>query len=245
MKTNFKKYFQTFFNIYSILFILYFAISFLLTYFIRHYANWAFITVSLNLTYIILITGYFLFFLAILIQVLQNFKHHKRIILQWDNILRINVIVILLWIANILLLSYKVYINTSATVLINRFAKFYYQFYQAILISFYFFYALFVLSFFITLITFQVYLVYWYKINDLIYFNPLIDLTSFFFVLGSYTFVKYRINNLIIFLLKKLIIISFLIANIIKSYRLLIFKKETTPPQMLTIKMILSRETFY
>ncbi|WP_424526261.1 hypothetical protein [Spiroplasma endosymbiont of Glossina fuscipes fuscipes] len=239
MKTNFKKYFQTFFNIYSILFILYFAISFFLTRFIRHYANWAFINVTLNLTYIILITSAFLFFLAILIQVLQNFKHYKRIILQWDNILKINIIVLLLWIANILLLSYKVYVNTSATVLFNRFTKFCYQFYQLILISFYFFYALFVITFFVTLIIFRVYLVYWYKINDLIYFNPLMDLTLFFIVLGSYAFVKYRFNDLIIFLLKKLIIISLLIANIIKSYRLLIFKKETTPPQMLILNLIL------
>ncbi|MBW3059133.1 hypothetical protein D6D54_06370 [Spiroplasma poulsonii] len=239
MKTNFKKYFQTFFNIYSILFILYFGISFFLTRFIRHYTNWAFITVTLNLIYIILITGSFLFFLAILIQVLQNFKHYKRIILQWDNILKINIIVILLWITNILLLSYKVYVNTSATVLVNRFTQFYYQFYQSILISFYFFYALFVITFFVTLITFQIYLIYWYKINDLIYFNPLINLTLFFIILRSYTFVKYRINDLIIFLLKKLILISFLIANIIKSYRLLLFKKETTPPQMLEFKMIL------
>ncbi|WP_133165072.1 hypothetical protein [Spiroplasma poulsonii] len=159
--------------------------------------------------------------------------------MQWDNILKINIIVILLWITNILLLSYKVYVNTSATVLVNRFTQFYYQFYQSILISFYFFYALFVITFFVTLITFQIYLIYWYKINDLIYFNPLINLTLFFIILRSYTFVKYRINDLIIFLLKKLILISFLIANIIKSYRLLLFKKETTPPQMLEFKMIL------
>lgn len=159
--------------------------------------------------------------------------------MQWDNILKINIIVLLLWIANILLLSYKVYVNTSATVLVNRFAKFYYQFYQSILISFYFFYALFVITFFVTLITFRVYLVYWYKVNDLIYFNPLIDLTLFFIVLRSYTLVKYRINDLIIFLLKKLIIISLLIANIIKNYRLLIFKKETIPSQRLIFNTIL------
>ncbi|WP_425379703.1 hypothetical protein [Spiroplasma endosymbiont of Stenodema calcarata] len=236
MKTNFKKYFQAFFNIYSVLFILYFGISFFLTSFVNHYTKWAFINATLNLIYIVLITGAFLFFLVILIQVLQNFKHYKRIILQWDNILKINIIVILLWLTNILFLSYKVYVNTYTTVLFSKFTKFYYHFYDSILISFYFFYALFIITFFVTLITFRVYLIYWYKINDLIYFNSFTDLTFFFIVLRSYTFVKYRIDDLIIFLLKKLIIISFLVANIIKSHRLLLFKKETTPPQVAGIK---------
>ncbi|WP_338991710.1 hypothetical protein [Spiroplasma endosymbiont of Seladonia tumulorum] len=231
MKTDFKKYFQVFFNIYFILFTLYFGISLFLPCFVPHYTNWAFVSISLNITYIVLITGAFLFFLAVLIQILSDFKHYKRIILQWDNILKVNVIVILLWLANIFWLSYTIYWNITITGLLSRFTQFYFQLYQSILISFYFFYALFIITFFIAFVILRIYLIYWYKINDLIYFNPFLNLKLFLNILEPYLFMRYRINILFIFLLKKLIIISFIIANIIKTYRLILLKKEITPPQ--------------
>ncbi|PQP78371.1 hypothetical protein C6B38_06630 [Spiroplasma sp. ChiS] len=231
MRTDFKKYFQVFFNIYFILFILYFGISLFLPYFVSHYTNWAFVSISLNLTYIVLITGAVLFFLAVLIQILSDFKHYKQIILQWDSILKVNVIVILLWLTNIFWLSYTIYWNIAITGLLSCFSQFYFQLYQVILILFYFFYGLFITTFFVALVTLRIYLIYWYKINDLIYFNPFLNLTLFLNILEPYLFMRYRINILVIFLLKKLIIISFIIANIIKTYRLILFKKETTPPQ--------------
>ncbi|ALA97315.1 putative transmembrane protein [Spiroplasma kunkelii CR2-3x] len=232
MRTDFKKYFQVFFNIYFILFSLYFGISLFLPCFVPHFTNWAFVSILLNLTYIVLITGAFFFLLAVLIQILSDFKHYKRIILQWYNILKVNVIVILLWLANIFWLSYTIYWNITITWLLSFFTQFYFQLYQSILISFYFFYALFIITFFISLvILLRIYLIYWYKINDLIYFNPFFNLTLFLNILESYLFMRYRINILVIFLLKKIIIISFIIANIIKTYRLILFKKETTPPQ--------------
>ncbi|GAA6238580.1 MAG: hypothetical protein SPLM_06970 [Spiroplasma phoeniceum] len=129
MRIDFKKYFQVFFNIYFILFSLYFGISLFLPCFVPHYTNWAFVSISLNLTYIVLITGAFLFFLAVLIQILSDFKHYKWIILQWDNILKVNVIVILLWLANIFWLSYTIYWNITITGLLSRFTQFYFQLY--------------------------------------------------------------------------------------------------------------------
>jgi len=62
MRTDFKKYFQVFFNIYFILFTLYFGISLFLPCFVPHYTNCAFVSISLNLTYIVLITGVQCFF---------------------------------------------------------------------------------------------------------------------------------------------------------------------------------------
>ncbi|AHF57441.1 hypothetical protein [Spiroplasma eriocheiris] len=230
MKVNFKQFYRGFISTILGLFSAYILISSSFS-IIYPQGKLNFVNIILKLTYLVFISFVMLFFVGILLQIMLNFKSYQhQTNIQWKQVLKANWLIIILWIFNLSLFSYCLYV----TVLYNNY--FDKHFYPTFLTSFYSFYGIFSIGFIITLILFRIYIAW---IKDVSNITDLNNLTILKYLAHddlvktipyNFTIAFPNICELPIawFLLEK----AKLISNLRKTYLLTQFKKQTTPPHL-------------
>ncbi|AHF60752.1 hypothetical protein P344_01820 [Spiroplasma mirum ATCC 29335] len=230
MKVNFKQFYRGFISTILALFSAYILISSSFS-IIYPQGKLNFVNIILNLTYLVFVSFVMLFFVGILLQIMLNFKTYQhQANIQWKQVLKVNWLIIILWIFNLSLFSYCLYVTVIYN---NYFDK---HFYQTFLISFYLFYGIFSIGFVITLVLFRIYIAW---IKDISNITDLNNLTILKYLAHddlvktapyNFTITFPNIYELPIawFLLEE----AKLISNLRKTHLLTQFKKQTTPPHL-------------
>jgi len=237
MKIYVLKKYQKFINIFFIIFLAYilFSSSFSI---IDIAGNYSFLNITLNLFYLIWSSFIFLFFMGILVQILINFKQLKKTtISEWKLILFSNWQIIILWLCNIVLISYILFFGYTSIIFQLQNIIAYETIYSFLVILCYVFYAIFTISFIVMLILFRLYIGYLKNINDVI-------------ASSYYTFCKCTLTSIVIpqqsqLTMSILLIIypnynfnqwfikkASIVDNLRKTELLTQFKKQTTPPNL-------------
>nr|CAK99470.1 hypothetical transmembrane protein [Spiroplasma citri] len=236
MKIYVLKKYQKFINIFFIIFLVYilFSSSFSI---IDIAGNYNFLNITLNLIYLVWSSFIFLFFMGILMQILINFKQLKKTTISaWKLILFSNWQIIILWLCNIVLISYILFFGYTSIIFQLQNIIAYETIYSFLVILCYVFYAIFTISFIIMLILFRLYIGYLKKINDVI-------------ASSYYTFCKYTLTSIVVTkhnqLTMSILLIIYpnydfnqwfkkatIVDNLRKTELLTQFKKQTTPPNL-------------
>ncbi|WP_425379266.1 hypothetical protein [Spiroplasma endosymbiont of Polydrusus pterygomalis] len=235
MKISVLKKYQKFINIFFIIFIGYILFKSFFS-IINIADNYSFVNITLNLFYLVWTSFIFLFCMGILV----NFKQMKKTtILSWKLILFSNWQTIILWLCNILLISYILFFsNTSIIYQLQNIIVYKAISYFLVILCYVFNYAIFTIGFITMLILFCLYIGYLKKINDVI-------------PSSYYMFSKSTLTNIVFWQHHQLTIsilaiicrnfklnqwfieIISIIDNLRKIELLTQFKKQTTPPNFI------------